>query len=302
MDQANNLRGLMEQHQQSTTATIEATPTWVELPQGEQASCRTVAVTSGKGGVGKSSIAVNLAIALSQAGSKVCLLDANLGLANVDLLCGLNGYWNLTHVVTGARNHLNEVMLEGPAGIHVIPGASGIEDIADCTPTVQQELLRQMQQLEADHDFLIVDTGTGIHRLVRGFLLNADTILLVTTPEPTSLADAYATIKSLSSSDTPEILALVNQSDSIRQAHAIIDRLQQTSRLFVKTEIGSAGYIPRDPQVSQAVIARVPVMISSRDCPASTAIRQLARRLDKSATPRGGFFHRIVERFLNRAA
>ncbi|MDA1016942.1 MAG: MinD/ParA family protein [Planctomycetota bacterium] len=290
----------MEQHQLS--ATVESAPTPISVSLPIKSNCRTVAVTSGKGGVGKSSIAVNLAIALSQAGSKVCLLDANLGLANVDLLCGLNGYWNLTHVVTGARNHLNEVMLEGPAGIHVIPGASGIEDIADCPPNVQQELLRQMQQLEADHDFLIIDTGTGIHRLVRGFLVNADIALLVTTPEPTSLADAYATIKSLSSSETPEILALVNQADSIRQAHAIIERLQQTSRLFVKTEVGSAGFIPRDPHVSQAVIARIPVMIAAPNCPASAAIRQLGRRLDQSAAPRGGFFHRLLERFSKRAA
>src|SRR5262245_24032075 len=158
-DQARILRGLMERHcETSTAAGVASSP-----------GARTVAVTSGKGGVGKSNIALNLAIALRQAGRSVCILDANLGLGSIDLLCGLNGYWNLSHVLSGART-IAEITLEGPAGIHLIPGASGLVDLADAPPAAQREILTQLEEVERSHDDMIVDTGSGIHRLVRGFV------------------------------------------------------------------------------------------------------------------------------------
>jgi flagellar biosynthesis protein FlhG len=183
-DQARGLRALLERHANRAFS-----------PRG-QTACRTIAVTSGKGGVGKSHLALNLAVALAQRGRRVCLLDGNLGLGSLDLLCGLNGYWNLAHVVTGARR-LEDVILDGPAGIHLIPGASGLTDLADCPPHVQSQLLSQLESLEHEHDVLLIDTGSGIHQLVRQFAQATDDVLVVTTPEPTSIADAYATIKAL---------------------------------------------------------------------------------------------------------
>ncbi|MGZ0168267.1 MAG: MinD/ParA family protein [Planctomycetales bacterium] len=268
LDQATRLRGIIETRQDAPPEPSSVSPH----------RARTIAVTSGKGGVGKSNIALNMAIAMSRLGKSVCLLDACLGLGNIDLLCGLNGYWNLSHVVTGARA-LKDVVLEGPDGVHVIPGASGLIELADCPETVQRELLFQMEELERSHDILIVDTSTGIHRIVRQFATSADQILLVTTPETTSMADAYSTIKALASPDCPPLDIVVNQVESAAQAKAIVGRLQQTSKMFLKKPIGFAGHVSRDPAVVDAVAKRSPFVVEATTCPAATDIHQLARRV-----------------------
>lgn len=285
-DQAQVLRGLMELRIEPAADSAAAS-----VPR-----AHTIAITSGKGGVGKSNIALNLAIALAQFKHSVCLLDANLGLGNIDLLCGLNGYWNLAHVINGART-LREITLEGPAGVHVIPGASGLHEVADCPAAAQRDVLAQLEELEQQHDFLIIDTGTGIHRSVRQFVSAADTILVVTTAEPTSIADAYATIKALTAgplSSEPQVL--VNQSDSTEQARDIVSRLQQTARTFLHTTIGSSGFIPRDAGVVQAVVRRVPFVVADPRSPASRAIDLLARRMiniSQQQTPHTTFFSKF---------
>ncbi|MDA1162642.1 MAG: MinD/ParA family protein [Planctomycetota bacterium] len=267
-DQATILRGIIETRLETQSESSSTRPR----------RARTIAVTSGKGGVGKSNIALNMAIAMSRLGKSVCLLDACLGLGNIDLLCGLNGYWNLSHVVTGSRA-LKDVVLDGPDGIHVIPGASGLIELADCPENVQRELLFQMQELERDHDLLIVDTSTGIHRIVRQFATAADQVLLVTTPETTSIADAYSTIKALAASDCPPLDIVVNQAESASQAKAIAARLQQTSKMFLKKSVGYVGHVSRDSAVASAVSQRKPFVVESANCPAATDIHQLARRV-----------------------
>jgi len=238
----------------------------------------TIAVTSGKGGVGKSNIALNLAIGLAEMDATVCLLDANMGLGNIDLMCGLNGYWNLSHVVTGARS-LREIILKGPGDIDVVPGASGLCDIAACPPEAQQDIFGQLDELEANHDYIVIDTGTGIHKIVRQFVTAADIALVVTTTEPTSIADAYATIKSLSTADVEHLEVVINQINTVEQGRAINDRLQQTAKLFLKTKLASGAGIPHDPNVPLAVAQRKPFLVHAPQCPASRAIRQLARRI-----------------------
>lgn len=293
-DQARALRGLIDRFhsQQQHRAAGESAST----------SVRTIAVTSGKGGVGKSNIALNLSIALAEIGHSVCLLDANLGLGNIDLLCGLNGYWNLSHVITGART-LEEIMLQGPGGIDVIPGASGLAEIADCAEGVRRDLFQQLLPIEQSHDFLVLDTGTGIHRQVRQFVSAADVALIVTTPEPTSMADAYATVKSLAGIEDMEPAVLVNQAQSAEQADAVIDRIRQTSKLFVHQPVTSAGFIPHDPAVTAAVAARTPFLIQSPHTAASAAIQRLARQLSRPATGQrrsAGFLPRIWERTIGQ--
>jgi flagellar biosynthesis protein FlhG len=268
-DQAQILRGLMERR----------TETAVAEPAPASRRARTIAITSGKGGVGKSNVALNLAIALQKMGHSVCLLDANLGLGNIDLLCGLNGYWNLSHVVSGARK-VPEIVLEGPCGIHVVPGASGLLDSADCSQQAQREILSQLEELEHHHEFLLIDTGTGIHRTVRQFVSAAESVIIVTTPEPTAIADAYATLKALTGgSNLLQPFILVNQSDSPEQAREIIARVQQTARTFLHLTVTSAGHIPRDPAVPAAVAHRKPLLVENNRTPAGLAIEQLARRV-----------------------
>lgn len=294
-DQASILRGLVEQK----LGHADDAPARRAEPR-----ARTIAVTSGKGGVGKSHIALNLSIALAGMQQKVCLLDGNLGLGSIDILCGLNGYWNLSHVVTGARL-LSEVVLQGPMGIHVVPGASGIVELADCPDQVQREILGQLDQLENEHDFVVLDTGSGIHHVVRRFLAAADVVLVMTTPEPTSITDAYATIKSLAAVPDLEIEILVNQVRSAQEARAIIERIQVTSRNFLGREVASAGFVPLDPAVPRSVLTRRPFGLYDQHAPASRAVSQLARRMKNLAVarrPRGPFFAAVRERFAKKAA
>ena len=288
-DQANTLRDLIERRQSSE---IE------DVSEADDVMAHTIAVTSGKGGVGKSNIALNLAIALSEMDLSVCLIDANLGLGNIDLLCGLNGYWNFSHVVTGART-LKDVMLEGPKGIRVLPGLGDLEKLPEFPTAIQKEIVGQLGDIEKTSDVLVIDTATGLHGLTRHFVSAADFALLVTTPEPTSVADAYATIKSFSLSKQADFQVLVNQTESNQKGRAVLDRLQQTTRLFVRTGMESAGFIPRDNHVPQAVDARVPFIVTNPRCPASRGIRQLARRMNNliNARPtRGAFFRSLWER------
>ncbi len=266
-------------------------------------------MTSGKGGVGKTNIALNLAIALARLGSRTCLVDANLGLGNIDLLCGLNGYWNLSHVVSGARN-VREIVLAGPDGVDVIPGANGLAELADCTAVVQADVVRQLAEFEETHDFLVIDTCAGIHRSVREFLDACDIVLVVTTPEPTSIADAYALIKTLSGCDIPRLEVLVNQSDSAPQAHLVAERIQQTARMFLHLDVTAGGFVPKDPRVSAAVVRRRPFVVESPNSPASSAIHQLAMRLKRvlemqspqTAARRGSYFSRMQTDRVQRAA
>jgi flagellar biosynthesis protein FlhG len=264
-------------------------------PASTQSRARSIAVTSGKGGVGKSSLALNLAIALAQLDARTALLDANLGLGNVDLLCGLNGYWNLSHVVTGARN-LSEVELEGPGGIEVIPGASGLADLADWPEAAQADVLRQLAEFEQTHDYLVIDTATGIHRSVRQFLEACDLVLVVATPEATAIADAYATIKALSGCGVPALEIVINQATSSEQAAMIAERIRDTARSFLRVEVTAGGWIPHDPEVAAAVSRRQPFVIGAPDSEASQAVRELAGRLlqfFRAQPPRGSLFPRM---------
>lgn len=288
-DQANVLRTLMER----CHAISDRVP---DADRGRPAAqAHTIAVTGGKGGVGKSNIALNVAIAIAEQETAVCLLDANPGLGNIDLLCGLNGYWNLSHVVTGARA-LREIVLHGPSGVDVIPGVSGLNDLADCPEAVRTDIFCQLRELEEQYDYILIDTGTGIDRSVRRFVTAADLVLIVTTPEPTAVAEAYATVKSLASVEGLQLDVLVNRAISSDQADVIIDRLRQTSRLFLRTDVESMGFLPRDETVPDAVAHRIPFLLHNPESAASRAVRQLARRL-KNRTDRQPvhetFFSRI---------
>ena len=297
-DQAQALRGLMQR-----LAAKQAEPTAAAAGRGAFA----IGVTSGKGGVGKTNIALNLAIALSRLSARTCLIDANPGLGNIDLLCGLNGYWNLAHVTSGARN-VRDVVLEGPEGIDILPGAGALTELDDCPASCQADVFRQLAEFEQAHDFVVIDTGAGIHQSVRQFLVGCDVALFVTTPEPTSIADSYALIKSLSGGDIPHLYLLVNQSDSAPQAHRVAERMQQTARMFLHLDVTAAGFVPKDPQVPAAVVRRSPFLLQSPHSPASLAIHQLAalferlrERQPSSSQPRS-YFPRIEATSRRRAA
>lgn len=261
-----------------------------------------IAVTSGKGGVGKSNIAVNLAIKLASAGKRVVLLDADLGLANADVLCNIDLPSNLSHVISRKRE-LSEVMVDGPGGFKLIGGASGLARMADLSDIDRQRLVSALAEVEAQSDIILIDTGAGISPNVLSFTRCADQVLVVTTPEPTAITDAYAVIKVISR-DAPErsLSLLVNQVRVQGEGQLVYERIAKVAKQFLGVHVMDAGFIPSDPEVPASVRRRTPFLLASPHCAASRYISQLAMRLERGVTPSadaggGGFFNRMSKWF-----
>ena len=243
---------------------------------------RAIVVTSGKGGVGKTNISVNLAVSLSQLGRKVTVMDADLGMANADVLCDLTLRNGLEDVVSGKKK-LDEIAITAPGGFKLLPGAGGVPSIADLPEVDRNRLIDALARLEARNDYLIVDTGAGIGASVMGFVVAVERVLLVTTPEPTAITDAYAMLKTIRKR-RPKTRArlVVNQVESLAEGIAVHGRIDQASRRFLGVGIGFAGSIPKDPQIPLAVRRRSPVVINAPKSPAAKAIQRLAASIDGS--------------------
>ena len=261
---------------------------------------RVLAVTSGKGGVGKSNIAANLGLCLSASGKRVILLDADLGLANLDVILGIKTRQTLAQVVSG-RRHLDEIIELGPAGLRLVCGVSGLTELADLNEFQRQRLIQEMTALEHQADIIIVDTGAGISRNVLGFCDAADHTLVVTTPEPTSITDAYALIKSLSKYHSGvKISLVVNMASSRAEGKKVYQRLAQVATQFLSTPIDEAGYVLRDDHLSEAVCQREPVVLAYPRCQASYCLMALAEKLGHIAEADDettGFFHKVANWF-----
>jgi len=237
---------------------------------------RTIAVTSGKGGVGKTNIVTNLAIRLAELGQRVLLLDGDLSLANVDLLLGLVPEATLYDVVAG-RCSVEEILLAGPAGIQILPASSGVEEMANLDDYRREVLLRSLEAVARDRDVLLVDTGSGIHAQSMRLAQVADEILVVTTPEPPAFADAYATLKVLSARRfvcPPRLV--VNMAASSAEANRVAGRVRRVARRFLGLELEVCGMIPRDESVWRAVQEQQPFLTAHPTSPAAEAIRRLA--------------------------
>jgi len=258
-----------------------------------------LAITSGKGGVGKSNVAVNLAIQFARAGRDVVLLDADLGLANADVLCNVDLPFNLSHVIA-RKKELGDVMVTAPGGFRLIGGASGLARMADLSDFDRQRLVTSLGELENQADIILIDTGAGISPNVLSFTRATDDVLVVTTPEPTAITDAYAVIKVISRDGGERRLSLlVNQAKSHMEARVVYDRISKVARQFLNVPVYDAGYIPSDDNVPQAVRRRTPFVISAPRCAASHCIAQLAMRLEQGVGARldingGGFFNRMM--------
>jgi flagellar biosynthesis protein FlhG len=263
-------------------------------------TARVLAITSGKGGVGKSNVAVNLAVCLKAAGKDVVLVDADLGLANVDLLLGMKCARTIAQVVTQNRS-VEEIVRPGPAGLRVVCGAAGLENMADLTEFQRQRLIQELGVLEHQTELLIIDTGAGISRNVLAFCEHADHTLVVTTPEPTSISDAYAMIKCLARRRSgTKISLLVNQARSREEAKNVFQRISHVARQFIDTPVYDAGYVLRDDRVLAAVGQREPVVLAYPRCQASLCFLALAQkclRHTEGGAARGGFFQKVVNWF-----
>ncbi len=271
----------------------------IARPAAANAPLRVVAVASGKGGVGKTSLAANLAVSLAKRGLRVCVLDADLGLANLDVVLGLSPARSLLHVVRGEAR-LDEVIVGGPAGIRVVPAASGFLELTALTAEQQLALLAEVDALEDALDVLLIDVGAGITPNVLFFAAAAAETLIVLTPEPTALTDAYALIKLLATRHgRQEFLVVVNMAVSVADADAAFRRLQRVTERFLRVRLEYEGFVPSDDAVTRAVRRQQPVVLEAPGTPASMAIARIAQRLAARppAAPSGGiqfFFRRLV--------
>ena len=284
-DQATLLRSLAAGRGTAAAAAAAARP-----------RATTIAITSGKGGVGKSNVAVNLAIRFAKSGRDVVLLDADLGLANADVLCNVTLPANLSHVIARKRE-LCDVLVPAPGGFRLVGGASGLARMADLPDAERARLVDVLAELERQADIILIDTGAGISPNVLGFTRAADHVLVVTTPEPTAITDAYAVIKVVSRDPGQRrISLLVNQARTPAEGRLVHDRIARVAKQFLAATVYDAGHVLRDEAVPTAVRQRVPFVLAQPACPAGQGITQLAMRLESGIAPDrqpGGFFNRM---------
>jgi len=273
-DQASRLRALTQR----------------QAPETPLFPSRVLAITSGKGGVGKTNVVAGLAMALAQTGERVAVLDADFGLANLDILLGLSPQYTLEHVLRGERV-LEEIMVEGPMGIQVIPASSGIQELTRLDTAAELRLIQGLQRVAQQRDWLLIDTAAGIHDSVVKLLMAAQEVILVTTPEPTSLVDAYAMVKVVHLRDPQKSLwLLINNAQNPDEAEETIEQLQAATQRFLGRELNLLGMIPNDPHLLQAVRQQRGVLELYPRSPAALAFKSLAQHLKQNVPlQRDGF-------------
>ena len=271
-DQASKLRTMLEERAEEDARERKIGDLYFDMAE----STRVIAITSGKGGVGKTNLAVNLAVALQMAGKRVMLIDADIGMANVNLLMGSVTNRSLLELLDDDVQ-LEDVVEYGAMGVKYISGVAAIEAALNLSRTEQRKLHKKLGRCSELADIVIIDTGAGLSRNVIEFVLAAEEVLLITTPEPTSIADAYAVIKAYSTyTDRRNIRLVVNRIRDEEDSFDVVERINQTTKKFLDLAIDSLGYIYEDKAVLDAVRAQEPFVISAPDSPAARCIFELA--------------------------
>jgi len=264
MDQAEQLRKMVQQNDVKPKA-------------------RVITVTSGKGGVGKTSISINLAIQLSRLGKRVVVFDADFGLANIEVMLGVRPQYNLADMMFRGKD-LTDIITQGEEGISFISGGSGIQELASMNREQVMYLTSRLIALDKFADVVIVDTGAGISDSVLEFVLASTEVLLVATPEPTSITDAYALLKALNRKEEfdkrdTSIKMVSNRVKNEEEGKSLYEKMSMVSDKFLHIPITYFGSVPMDDQISKAVMRQKPVSVLNPDAPSARAIKQIAERL-----------------------
>ncbi len=278
MDQAQQLRNIIKQQNQT------------------RSTARVITVTSGKGGVGKSNISVNLGINLSRLGKRVVILDADFGFANVEVMLGIRPDYNLSDLMFRGKG-LQEIITKGPENLGFISGGSGISELSNVSRTQIEYLTQKLYELDEIADIIIIDTGAGLSESVIEFVMASSEVLLVVTPEPTSITDAYALLKILNrrldfSAEQTAIKMIANRIDSKEEAKQLYMKLNMVVEKFLTVKMDYLGGIPQDHNVTKAVMQQKPYSILYPNSSSSKAVYELANTLcdnvrEKPNTGRG---------------
>jgi len=294
-DQAEKLREIINDiksySKQSASTTAAPAP-----------EARVITITSGKGGVGKTNLTVNLAIKLSQMGKRVIIIDADLGLANVDVIMGKMSKYNLSDVIKNDKDIL-EVLEEGPCGVKFVSGGSGVQELIKLNKMQLVDLLMKLGKLDYEADIILIDTGAGLSDNVLNFVHAAKEVILVTTPEPTAITDAYALIKTISNKDAhKDIKLVVNRVENDKEANNILEKLNMVAERFIGVKLQRLGYILNDNCVSKSVKVQQPFVLNYEKCEATKNVTDIANILlnsDKASMSGSSGFKMFINKLSN---
>jgi flagellar biosynthesis protein FlhG len=295
-DQAEKLREIMRKKND-----FQEKPKLVQ-PK-EVKKTRIITVTSGKGGVGKTSISVNMALAYARMGKKVVVMDADLGLANVNVMLNTIPKFNLYHVMRKQKT-IKEILWETDYGISIVAGASGLSKIANLTEDERQYFISELDSL-SEADIIIIDTSAGVSSNVLDFIAAADDAVIIATPEPTAITDAYGMTKIIATeyeSLTMGLKLVVNRVKSVVEAKKVADRMTHIAGQFLNIRVDYLGFIYDDAMVSHAVLRQKPFMVLDAKCKASLCIQHIAERMEKhEVRGENDGFAAMIRRLFGRA-
>lgn len=290
-DQAEQLRELMR-------AKKSAAPS---VAQGERKKTRIITVASGKGGVGKTNVSVNMALAYARMGKRVIVMDADLGLANVNVMLNMIPKFNLYHVIRKQKS-MKEIILDTEYGIQIVAGASGFSKIANLTEEERQNFIDELDTL-SNADIIIIDTSAGVSNNVLAFVAAADDAVIVTTPEPTAITDAYGIIKIIATEIDNLNMGLklvVNRVKSVTEAKRVADRMINIAGQFLNLKVDYLGFIYDDPAVPQAVLRQKPFLVLDPKSKASQCVQHIVGRMEKSELREGSGFGNLIKRLFGK--
>ncbi|MFT9494990.1 MinD/ParA family protein [Anaerosolibacter sp.] len=280
-DQAQKLREIINSLKRNNLDTVTDQEKITAI---NERDARVITITSGKGGVGKSNFTLNLGLALRNLGFSVTILDADLGLANIDVIIGLIPKYSLAHVIRKEKS-IEEVMVEGPQGIKIISGGSGLRELVNLTEEQINHLIENLKTIGRETDFILIDTGAGINHSVLSFVNATDEIIIVTTPEPTSITDAYAMIKNIVAEGVDKrIRLLINRVDNNQEGLDIYNKLNTAAQRFLNITLEQLGYLYDDTAVSKSVKAQRPFILNYPNSLVSQGIHSIASRIINEQT------------------